>query len=287
MRGAGQLEPGAQQAAVRGPRHGRGAGRGEDRRGGPAVHGAAAGRHAAEGRHHAGEHGGRDPRRVRRAARRPGGVRRRAGRDRAARPGRVRAGAAAAGRHQHHHVPAEAGRRVRRQDLPRQGRGRADRAAGDILRRRGRGEAVQLAQLQHRVVRRVPRVPAAGRLRAHHGQPADEQRPAAVGRDGRAPGDHAVRGLRQPERFRRGQDVRAGHGRAAVRAAGARAGADIAAVRKVQTDDNRPGQERGRDADGPGRRRRRRATDEIGLTAPSTVPAGYVVNKCFFFYVSN
>lgn len=202
MRGARQLEPGAEQGAVR-EQDGRGTGGRAHRRGGPAVDGAAAGRHAAQGRHHQGEHRERDPRPVRRPAGRPGGVRRRAGRDGAARPGRVRPGAAAAGRHEHHHVPAEARRHVRRQDIPRQGRGHTDRAAGDILRRRGRGQAVQLAQLQHRVVRRVPRLSAARRLRAHHGQPADDQRLAALERDGRAPGHHAVRRVRQPERLRR------------------------------------------------------------------------------------
>lgn len=263
MRGARQLEPGAEQGAARGRPDGRGTGGRAHRRRGPAVDGAAAGRHADQGRHHQGEHRERDPRPVRRPARRPGGVRRRAGRDGAARPGRVRAGAAAAGRRQHHHVPAEAGRHVRRQDIPRQGRGHTDGAAGDILRRRHRGQAVQLAQLEHRVVRRVPPVPAARRLRAHHGQPADDQRPAAVERDGRAPGHHAVRGVRQPERLRRGQDVPAAGGRARVHAARSRAGAHRAAVRAVQTPDHGQGQERRPDPGGPGRRLD--ATIDIGL----------------------
>jgi len=195
VRGAGQLESGAEQETVRG-QVGRGTGERDDRRGGPAVDGAVAGRHAAEGRHHQREHRQRDTGPVRRPARRPGRVRRRARRDRAARPRRVRAGAAAVGRDEHHHVPVEAAGHVRRQDIPRQGRVRAGRPAGDILRPRRHRQAVQLPQLQHRVVRRVPRLPAARRLHAHHGQPADDQRLADVGRDGRASGHHAVRRLR-------------------------------------------------------------------------------------------
>lgn len=238
MRGAGQLESGAEQAAVR-QQVGRGrAGRGEDSGRGPAVDGAAAGRDAAQGRHHQGEHRQRGAAPVRRSAGRPGGVRRRAGRHRPARPRRVHTGAAPVGRHQHHHVPAEAGRHVRRQDIPRQGRGRTHRPAGDILRRRHRRQALQLPQLEHRIVRRVPPVPAARRLHAHHGQSADDQRPPALGRGERASHNHAVCGLRQPERFRRRQDVPAGNRRARVRPEGTRTEADIAAIQQVKTADN-------------------------------------------------
>lgn len=156
VRGPGQLESGAEQAAVRG-QVGRGPGPRENRGGRPAVDGAAAGRHAAEGRHHQGEHRQRDTGPVRRPARRPGGIRRRAGRYRAARPRRVHPGAAAVGRNEHCHVPAEAaGRHVRWQDIPRQGRFHPACPVADILRRRHCRQAVQLAQLQHRVVRRVP-----------------------------------------------------------------------------------------------------------------------------------
>lgn len=269
MRGPGQLEPGAQQEAVRQQDVGRREGGGEDRGGRPAVHGAAAGRRAAQGRHHQGEHGQRDPGPVRRAARRAGGVRRGAGRDRPARPGRVHPGAAAVGRHEHHHVPAEAGRHVRRQDLPRQGRGHPDRPARDILRRRHHRQAVQLPQLEHRVVRRVPPLPPARRLHAHHGQPADDQRLETVERDERAPGDHAVRGVRQSQRFRRRQDVPAGDRRTRVHPETARPSTDSAAVRKIKADDNYQGQKCCRNSNRPGGHFY--TTTEIGLI-PCIVP---------------
>lgn len=71
VRGPRQLEPGAEQDAVRGQVGGREGGR-EDRGRRPAVHGTVAGRRSAEGRHHQGEHRQRDPVAVRRAVSRPG-----------------------------------------------------------------------------------------------------------------------------------------------------------------------------------------------------------------------